>query len=417
MRYANVLPVIAPDPLRDRIAVEDQWERVMAAHSYTEHTALRAFGPSGRLAPIPDEHLVDCLTSSFNPSADAPTRSLEVLDRLPECDHCGPGVLARSADVLRHHDGRLLSATLCRSCHSMRRASRISIVMSVDLVLLAEARDTVRDQVNARALREGRPSPWANDDFEPDWTKHYRACGFGEPDAHGEMSREILGESVWVRAGANETVRVTATHRDGTHTYTSVDNYTAPATWTEEQVRHLFRQIFPLSQRTDSCSRLEDPLAAAEARLRRALDRNHFPETLLEDVPHALRSSARLPHGPSLAMNDAQRCAQMSRDTSLLRRLTTEHPALAVRRTSRRRIEQLEARTGTHTFRASRPPSDFDDESWITWRHQAPSWSISRFATRRWATEAGIHDALFNLDGSLEKRWIQGLRSRPASIL
>ena len=414
MRHGNNTGMRVPDRLPERIVLEDRCQQAVLAHVDAEHTALRAFGPHAPLDPIPDEHLITYFARRLDPSAHEPMPSLEVLDRLPECDQCGPAVLARYADVLRHRDGRLLNAQLCRSCHRMGHAPRSSLITSVRLVLLAEASDDVRDQVNARALREGIPSPWADDDLEPDWRRNYRACGFGEPDADGELGREILGESVWVRMGADGMVRLIATHRDRTRTFTSTDNYTAPATWTEDQVRHLLRQIFPLTQRTDSCARLEDPLPAAEARVRRALDRDGFPETLLDDVPATVRASARLPHGPSLSLSDAQRCAHMTRDTELLRRITTEHPALTVRHTARSRLEQLGTRAEMRRFRASDPDNEFD---WITWENHAPHWATGRFAARRWKMEAGIYDALFSLDGDPEMRWDHGLRSRPAIVV
>src|SRR5699024_9021306 len=190
---------------------------------------------------------------------------------------------------------------------------------------------------------------------------------------------------------------------------TSIDNFAAPATWTEDQVRHLLRQIFPLAQRTGCYPRLDDRLPAAQERVRRTLDSDHLPETLLEDVPRPLRTSARLPQAPSLAMHDAQRCAQVSTDTSLLKRLTTEHPAVTVRGAARRRLDNLSTRPGMRRFQTLRPDTNFDEKSWMTWRQQAPSWAIGPFATRRWAKEAGIHDALFSLDADLEMRWHQGL--------
>lgn len=89
---------------------------------------------------------------------------------------------------------------------------------------------------------------------------------------------------------------------------------------------------------------------------------------------------------------------------------------MTVRGAARRRLDYLGTRAGMRRLPTLHPDANFDEGSWMTWRQQAPSWAIGPFATRRWATQARIHDALFSLDADLEMRWDQGLRSRPASF-
>ncbi len=387
---------------------EEELLHACAIHADAMHTALRAFGPHPAPAPAHETDVASVLLHRLGLSDQVPARFLDVVDMLPACDDCGPAVLARHAALLLRGSGRVVDAALCTTCLHMRQRPGTSVIASVQLLLLAEVSDRVRGLVEAQASPHGIPSPWQRDELDPLWMQHYRACGFGGPDRAGRMSRELFGESVWVTTSASGLLHVDTEYLDRAQSTSSVDNYLVPQDWSEDQVRHLLRQIFPIARETSAYSRLRVDLVACEARLGTTLGVAEIRERIADDAQTLVRGSLRVPTGPSLAADDAQRCARESREAALLQRLVVEHPDSGVHALAGARLTYLQ-RGAISTAGTARPGA----VPWVPWQCPPPVEAATPLTKRRWRQAAGVHDALFSLGASPAERWARALRSRP----
>lgn len=308
-----------------QIAIQDY-------HSFHQ-VALPAFDADGTPLMPPEEHVLDHLARALGlvdadqtmlrPSVD----TVAVVYELPECDRCRHGVLARYDALLDAGYG----ANLCTRCFRTVGHGRLGTGKGQYLLLTAEVTSPVRAVVDELTSRHGMPSSWDDEPGEPDWVRTYRECGFGGPDSHGRMSREVYGCSIVAQADVGEVVQVDQVSvlsfaHDG-----APGDFRVPQEWPAAEVRHFLREAYGREQFAGrrSCSTLEEPLAAAEARTWADLDAQHFPTMIYDGVaiwpcpPYGYRP-VRFPNARARAYVDAGRCAKHSGDPELIARLVRE---------------------------------------------------------------------------------------------